>query len=115
MDKNVSGVDLDELLKAREELNKEIGVETDPNMYSDYNPNRKNEEDKSALDESSEVSVTVNSDTETLSSESSDSDNHIVLENSKSDGGDGHVHKELSPCPTVVWSIGHDLGRLEEA
>lgn len=43
MDKNVSGVDLEELMKAREELDKEKGVETDPNMYSDYNPNRNSE------------------------------------------------------------------------
>lgn len=40
MDKNIGGVDLEELMKAREELDRERGVETDPNMYSDYNPNR---------------------------------------------------------------------------
>ncbi len=65
MDKNVSGVDLDELLKAREELNKEIGVETDPNMYSDYNPNRKNEDSQESSSDETE---------ETLSSEKSDAD-----------------------------------------
>lgn len=43
MDKNVSGVDLEELLKAREELDRERGVATDPNMYSDYNSNRAGE------------------------------------------------------------------------
>ena len=70
MDKNVSGVDLDELLKAREELNKEIGVETDPNMYSDYNPNRKNEEnEKPASDENEESFVSENSDVEDSKSE----------------------------------------------
>ena len=47
MDKNVSGVDLEELMKAREELDKERGVETDPNLYSDYNPNRNKEETES--------------------------------------------------------------------
>ncbi len=40
MDKNVGSVDLEELKKAREELNQERGIETDPNMYADYNPNR---------------------------------------------------------------------------
>lgn len=40
MDKNISGVDLEELKKAREELDKEQGVESDPDMYKDYNPNR---------------------------------------------------------------------------
>jgi len=43
---NVSSVDLDELRKAREELNQEIGVENDPNMYKDYNPNREEEKKK---------------------------------------------------------------------
>jgi len=36
LDKNVGGVDLEELMRAREELNRERGVETDPDMYSDY-------------------------------------------------------------------------------
>ena len=44
MDKNVSGVDLEELLKAREELDKERGVETDPNLYSGYDNNRASED-----------------------------------------------------------------------
>ncbi len=54
MDKNVSSVDLDELRKAREELNNEIGVETDPNMYSDYNPNREEEKTDNSVNESYE-------------------------------------------------------------
>ena len=44
MEGNVSGVDLSELMQARQELNQELGIETDPNMYSDYNPNRAREE-----------------------------------------------------------------------
>ena len=36
MDKNVGGVDLEELMRAREELDRERGVETDPDMYNDY-------------------------------------------------------------------------------
>ncbi len=44
LDKNVGNVDIDELRKAREELDRERGVETDPNMYNNYNPNRANEE-----------------------------------------------------------------------
>ena len=42
MDKNVSGVDLEELIKAREELDREKGVEADPNLYSDVNNESKN-------------------------------------------------------------------------
>lgn len=54
MDKNVGSVDLEELKKAREELNRERGIETDPNMYNDYNPNRSAEEstDIASTDES---------------------------------------------------------------
>lgn len=86
MDKNVSGVDLDELLKAREELNKEIGVETDPNMYSDYNPNRKNEESNSVSEENSETLPSEeNTDDSFASSESSGTDINANLEDSKSD------------------------------
>ncbi len=41
---NVGFVDIEELKKVREELNRERGIETDPNMYNNYNPNRANEE-----------------------------------------------------------------------
>lgn len=85
MDKNVSGVDLDELLKAREELNKEIGVETDPNMYSDYNPNRKTEEFEETSTEKSEDVTSEKADAGFSGAELSEENNHIVLENSKSD------------------------------
>lgn len=44
MEKNVSGVDLEELKRAREQLNEEMGIENDPNMYDNYNPNRLSEE-----------------------------------------------------------------------
>ncbi len=40
MDKNVSSVNLDELKAAREALDRERGVETDPNMYNDYDPEK---------------------------------------------------------------------------
>lgn len=40
MDKNVSSVNLDELKAARESLDRERGVETDPNMYNDYDPEK---------------------------------------------------------------------------
>ena len=56
MDKNVSGVDLEELMKAREELNQERGVETDPNMYKDYNPNRNTESENSEQEKGGETS-----------------------------------------------------------
>lgn len=58
MDKNIGGVDLEELMKAREELDRERGVETDPNMYSNYNPHRAQSsetEDSQGLDESNSV------------------------------------------------------------
>lgn len=58
---NIGSVDLEELKKAREELNRERGIENDPNMYKDYNPNRVKEE--SVSDESQEQSFVVNENT----------------------------------------------------
>lgn len=60
MDKNVGSVDLEELKRAREELNRERGIETDPNMYANYNPDRNHEETTQAS-ESNENSSTANS------------------------------------------------------
>ena len=40
MDKNVGSVNLDELKAAREALDRERGIETDPNMYKDYDPEK---------------------------------------------------------------------------
>ena len=40
MDKNVSSVNLDELKAARESLDRERGLETYPNMYNDYDPEK---------------------------------------------------------------------------
>ncbi len=40
MDKNVGSVNLDELRAARESLDRERGIETDPNMYNDYDPEK---------------------------------------------------------------------------
>ena len=77
---NVSSVDLDELRKAREELNQEIGVENDPNMYKDYNPNREEENKKEpeiepvVEDQTSKepVSENLESNEENATSETSD-------------------------------------------
>ena len=57
MEKNVGGVDLEELMKARMELDKERGVETDPDMYKDYN---KRGEDADSSISANETSVEVN-------------------------------------------------------
>lgn len=53
MEKSVGGVDLEELMRARQELDQERGVETDPNMYDDYN---KNHEDSSSQESYEQVS-----------------------------------------------------------
>lgn len=76
MDKNIGGVDLEELMKAREELDRERGVETDPNMYSNYNPHRAQSsetEDSQGLDESNSVQ-------EPELETGSDEENETVLE-----------------------------------
>ena len=85
MEKNVSGVDLEELQKAREALDKERGVETDPNLYSDYNPNRETtqlENFNSSDDESS-----LDYDNITNNSNDDNTDNASIEEqdNNKSD------------------------------
>lgn len=58
MEKSVGSVDLEELKNARHELNEMRGIEDDPNMYADYNPNRDNDSEKpsSNNDESSSAS-----------------------------------------------------------
>ena len=87
MDKNVSSVDLDELRKAREELNREIGVETDPNMYNDYNPNRESSTEELISENSDNVSSENTDDNldDAKKTDSSEEKDHIVLENSRSD------------------------------
>ncbi len=72
MNKNVVSVDLDELLKARQELDSERGVTTDPNMYKKYNPGRKNEksevsEDSQNQDDSASFDAEIVNDDEKIS------------------------------------------------
>lgn len=77
MDKNVGSVNLDELKAAREALNRERGIETDPNMYSNYDPEKhkaEREQEKlartQALDaETGDVSAEENSSYNTVQSE----------------------------------------------
>lgn len=86
MDKNVSGVDLEELLKAREELDKERGVETDPNMYSDYNPNRE-----------SEQSLENSNSEEIIKNESKDEGEYsLSLENLEDKSSDNESREDFS-------------------
>ena len=83
MDKNVGSVDLDELRKAREELDKERGVETDPNMYDDYNPNRSTSLENS---NSSEVGDLESNSYENTTNNSENLSNDIKLgENKEND------------------------------
>ena len=83
MDKNVGSVDLDELRKAREELDKERGVETDPKMYDDYNPNRSTSLENS---NSSEVGDLESNSYENTTNNSENLSNDIKLgENKEND------------------------------
>ena len=75
MESNVSGVDLEELKKAREELDAELGVETDPKMYDDYNPNR------AADDSSRETSVELENQSVSDAAESEESKENESSEN----------------------------------
>ena len=96
MDKNVGNVDIDELKRAREELDRERGVETDPNMYSNYNPNRANEElsQNAASEIVEEASVPSSSAEEEMiaaangeESSSADAENFLNEFNSMIDSG----------------------------
>lgn len=68
MEKSVGSVDIEELRKAREELNRERGIVTDPNMYKNYNPNRteesSNENSVSSNDEEKETVLSEAEDDE---------------------------------------------------
>ena len=57
MDKNVGSVDIEELKRAREELNRERGIESDPNMYSNYNPEAHQEDSNESVAYDDEVTV----------------------------------------------------------
>lgn len=74
MDKNVGSVNLDELKEAREALNKEMGIETDPNMYSGYDPEKHKAEREQSQNGSSE------SDDETISFDADEVDSNLNSE-----------------------------------
>lgn len=93
MDKNVSGVDLEELKRAREELDKERGVETDPNMYNNYNPNRAEQQ----LENSSDGTL------ETNHPEVSDEVSSSVQE-----------QNEAASAASEVVNVQHQAGQSEE-
>ena len=92
MDKNVSSVNLDELKAARVALDKELGIESDPNMYNDYDPEKhkaereqeklakENQENDESLDvgsDNNEESI-INSAEQTLAS--NDDFNNVLEE-----------------------------------
>ncbi len=57
MEKSVGGVDLEELMRARQELDQERGVETDPDMYNDYNKSREESSIEKPVEQVSEPEV----------------------------------------------------------
>ena len=85
MDKNVGSVNLDELRAARESLDMERGIETDPNLYNDYDPEKHKAEKEQerlarqrALDEATgDVSDEV--------SQPFDAENNNIVEESSND------------------------------
>lgn len=91
MEKNVSGVDLEELKKAREQLNEEMGIENDPNMYENYNPNRSSEEtDDSETNSHDDINVVEDSHAdEFFENESND-----VQENSETNDNEIEQNEE---------------------
>ena len=76
MEKKVGSVDLEELKKAREALNNELGIENDPNMYNNYNPNRETEEQDAVSSEN------LDSDFSNANNNESLQDNDVQSEDS---------------------------------
>lgn len=70
MEKNVGSVDLEELKQARHELNEMRGIKDDPNMYSNYDPNRE-ESHESSTDGSETDENKQNFQSKTLEAETS--------------------------------------------
>lgn len=70
MEKNVGSVDLEELKQARHELNEMRGIKDDPNMYSNYDPNRE-ESHESSTDGSETEENKQNFQSKTLEAETS--------------------------------------------
>ncbi len=62
---NIGSVDLEELKRAREELNRERGIENDPDMYKYYNPNR-NKEESNNPEQTEEESLPAESPSENI-------------------------------------------------
>lgn len=99
MDKNVGSVNLDELKAAREALNRDLGIENDPNMYNDYDPEKhkaEREQEKlaraQALDEmTGGVSADENNDSSEIHTEPApveeSSDDEEILEAGTQDIG----------------------------
>jgi len=86
LDKNVGSVDLEELRRAREELNIERGIETDPNMYSNYNPNRTSESSDVVSNEDSDEKIEElydnleNSSSESNNSYEEEKDDEVIAD-----------------------------------
>lgn len=111
MDKNVSSVNLDELKAARESLDRERGVETDPNMYNDYDPEKhkaEREQEKLARENASnndDTDVSLNDSNEesiTASAEPTlESNNGINIDFSGSDDDEIIIDQSSESTETV--------------
>ena len=111
MDKNVSSVNLDELKAARESLDRERGVETDPNMYNDYDPEKhkaEREQEKLARENASnndDTDVSLNDSNEesiAVSAEPTlESNNDINIDFSGSDDDEIIIDQSSESTETV--------------
>ena len=91
MDKNVGNVDIEELKRARQELDKELGIESDPNMYDNYNPDRNREESEGleSDESSSENQEKVDEESSPIGDETSLAEN-FQLETKTEENEDSH-------------------------
>lgn len=105
MDKNVGSVNLDELKAARESLDRERGVETDPNLYKDYDPEKhkaeKEQEELARKNQLDEVASDVSDDEIQISNDSSSSTDAVVENDVKAPDEDSSVQATESTSNSI--------------
>lgn len=110
MDKNVSSVNLDELKAARVALDKERGVETDPNMYNDYDPEKhkaEREQERLARENASnndaDVSLIENNDESIIESseQTLESNDEIKVDLSEEDDDEIIINRQAESTENV--------------
>ena len=108
MEKNVGSVNLDELRAAREALDRERGVETDPNMYNNYDP------DKHKAEREQEKLARMNESSSSDSDDASDVSADEIQEDSVSDSTSEPILEALNSDDATSTSLDFDLSSSDD-